>query len=125
MKDTKKMVLLSWDKWEDIRKKSEDKNMKSVVKVDVGVQTIIFEEEFHSLQGSSQIGKNLLAGEGDELPRVSLPSPPAEFVKAYFEDGGKDTPENIDKISQKRDVKRRRLSLGKDKNVVGKWVNLK
>ena len=126
MKDVKKMVLLSWEKWESVKKEKEEcKIPVSVDTVDVGVQTFPVQKNSDSLQGANAFGEEKHHEQGD-LSTVSLPSPPAEFVKAYFEHGGQDN------VKDTRKKKNRVIGKKLQSNKVnsspvyqGKWVTLK
>ena len=128
MKDAKKMVLLSWEKWSALKDAGD--NVVPVAKVDAGVQTDVIGGVFGLLQEDNKSGEfdeGAGAGGGGPVSSVSLPTPPAEFVKAYFENRG----EAVHKASSKADKKKKKLKpyLAQCREVSvpysGQWVHLK
>ena len=128
MKDAKKMVVLSWEKWAALRDAGD--NVVPVVKLDAGVQTDVsggtsgFLQDDHKSDDLDE-GAGAGGGGGGSVSSVSLPTPPAEFVKAYFENRG----ETVRKASSKTDKKKLKPYLAQCREVSvpysGQWVHLK
>ena len=123
MKDAKKMVLLSWEKWAALRD-AGDKGVP-VIKVDAGVQTDVPGGVSGLLQGELDEGAG--AGGGGSVPSVSLPTPPAEFVKAYFENGGENSFQgsSVSKVKTKRAKPYMKHCKDAAGPYLGPWVHLK
>ena len=140
------MVLISWEQWESLKnlQKVGRQVDASLEKFDVGVQTKCDKESYDCFQESGAIGKNKNLDEGRGaggafLSSLPLPSPPAEFVKTYFE--GADTFEtNFEKKKNnkqtgkiklrgggKRDkmMKRKKQEVDYLESYKSEWVNLK
>ena len=84
MKDTKKMVLLMWDKWEALLK---DRNGQSQDNVDVGIQVSASDVDVVCFQGKDSCEANVQDSFNSKVSNADLPSPPVEFVKPFFEKG--------------------------------------